>query len=186
MEKLKWLPHAGLILLLGAIVYFTVAATNSENQKKARTMITDRLENAGKYTHLHPAFAQAFAFLQRPDLVKLEHGKHVIDGDKIFATIGVNQGRKKNEAKLEAHRKYIDIQYVIAGYDEMGWRDLDECRQIATAYKPDGDIEFFADPPTEWKKVSAGSFAIFFPEDAHAPLVSDGEVTKVVVKVAVK
>jgi len=184
LKKRCWL--VSLALLLGLFINSSLAQTNPASQRKHKTMITDRLENASKYYALHPAFAKAFAFLQQPNLAKLEHGKHVIDGDKIFASIGVNKAKKKSEAILEAHRKYIDIQYVISGYDEMGWRNIDDCRVIATPYKPDGDIEFFGDKPEVWKKVEAGQFAIFFPEDAHAPVIGEGDIVKVVVKVAVK
>ncbi len=185
MRSSKQLAAAGLALWLGLSVPCVQSQTNQAKIRKHTTMITDRLENAHKYYALHPSFAKAFAILQNPDLAKLEHGKHVIDGDKIYASIGINKGRQKNEALLEAHRKYIDIQYVIEGYDEMGWSNVDDCRMIATPYKPDGDIEFFADKPALYKKVQAGQFAIFFPEDAHAPVISDGDILKVVIKVAV-
>lgn len=176
-----------VMALLSGVLAIPAWPKNEKNQQKERkTMITDKLENAAKYYHLHPAFEKAFAFLQQPNLAKLAAGKYIIDGEKLYASIGMNKGRKKSEARLEAHRKYIDIQYVIEGYDEMGWQLTKECKQIDAAYKADGDIEFFKDVPQVWKKVKAGHFAIFFPEDAHAPVVSDKDIYKVVVKVAVE
>jgi biofilm protein TabA len=179
-------PAAELVLFLGLFVTLALANHETDQKRSRKTMITDRLENASKYYHLHPSFAKAFAFLQQPGLAKLAPGKYVIDGDNVFCTIGKNSGKKKSEATLEAHRKYIDIQYVIDGSDEMGWRRYDDCHEISEAYKPEGDIEFFKDQPKLWKKINAGFFTIFFPQDAHAPLVSDGEINKVVVKIAVK
>ena len=149
-------------------------------------MIIDRLENAEAYVKLHPAFARAFAFLRRPDLAELALEKHPIDGGRLFAILSKAPGKVKTEALLEAHRNYIDIQYVIAGCDEMGYKPLTSCGQIHTPYDGGKDILFFADPPESWIKFPAGSFAIFFPQDAHAPMAGSGEIHKAVVKVAVE
>src|SRR4030042_5372531 len=82
----------------------------------------DRLKNAGKYGKLHPAFEKVFAFLERKDLAGLPLGRHEIEGDRVFCLIYKSQGRSREEARLEIHRKYIDTQYIIAGTDEMGWK----------------------------------------------------------------
>jgi biofilm protein TabA len=151
-----------------------------------RKPVMDRLENAAQYTALHPAFAKAFAFLRRPDLAALEPGKHLIDGEKVFCTIAKGAGKKKEEARLEAHRKYIDIQYVVAGADEIGWRPTAACQELDQSYDAASDIMFFKDKPEAWLKVTPKSFVIFFPKDAHAPMISDGPLHKVVVKIAVE
>jgi biofilm protein TabA len=148
-------------------------------------MIFDILENSDRYLALHAGFAKAFAFLRRPDLRELAVDKYVIDGDRVFALVARDQGRGKNEALLEVHAKYIDIQMVLGETDEMGWRPKSHCRQPAGPYDPTGDIGFFADAPAAWLPVRPGMFAIFFPEDAHLPLISTGLIHKVVVKVAV-
>ncbi len=149
-------------------------------------IITDSLEHAEDYYHLHRAFEIAFAFLRENALAELPTGRHEIDGDNLFCIIGKETGRTRTEAKLEAHRKYIDIQYVIAGTDEMGFRPTADCKLIDTSYVADKDIEFFNDQPNSWTPVPPGSFVIFFPQDAHAPLVSSGELHKVVLKIAVE
>jgi YhcH/YjgK/YiaL family protein len=100
--------------------------------------------------------------------------------------ISIGPGRSRTDAKLEAHRKYIDIQYVIAGTDEMGFKPTADCKEIDTEYDVNNDIEFFEDQPDSWTPVPAGSFVIFFPQDAHAPLVSSGEIHKAVLKIAVE
>jgi YhcH/YjgK/YiaL family protein len=148
-------------------------------------MIIDRLENADRYCDMHPGFAKAFAFLRRGDLAKLPAERHEVDGDRLFCMISKGPGRPRAEAKLEAHRKYIDIQYVIAGTEEMGWKPTADCRVVDVPYDGDKDIEFFKDEPDSWNKVPAGSFVIFFPQDAHAPLVGDGQIHKAVLKIAV-
>lgn len=153
----------------------------------APTHITlDRLENADAHTPRHPLFDRAFAFLRRSDLAELPPGPYTIEGDRVFATVWAGSGRQRADAKLEAHRKFIDIQYIIAGPEEMGWKQIDACRDIAAPYRPDDDIIFYNDPPATWTPVPSGSFALFFPEDAHAPLVGSGDIHKVIVKVAVQ
>ena len=149
-------------------------------------MIVDRLEHADRYCDMHPAFAQAFAFLKRSDLAELPAERHEIDGDRLFCIISQGPGRPRSEAKLEAHREYIDIQYVIAGDEEMGWKPTADCRISHTPYDAEKDIEFFQDEPDSWNDVPPGSFVIFFPQDAHAPLVGEGEIHKVVLKIAVE
>jgi len=146
-------------------------------------MILDRLDNAEQYARLNDAFAAAFRFLRRVDLARLPPGRHGIDGDRVYAVVANDKARRREEAKLEAHRKYIDIQFVISGNEEMGWKPLKSCGAVSVAYNPEKDIEFLAGSPDTWITVAPGSFVIFFPEDAHAPLVGAGTIHKVVVKV---
>ena len=148
-------------------------------------MILDILENARRYTALYPAFAKAFQFLVRQDLKELALGKYEIDDDRLFAIVAKEAGRTKEEAVLEVHRKYIDIQFLLDGTDTMGWKAKSRCTRPTKEYDPTGDEQCFADTPDAWVAVHPGAFVIFFPEDAHAPLVSPGEIHKVVVKVAV-
>ena len=65
----------------------------------------------------------------------------------------------------------------------MGWKPGSSCNQPAKDYDQNSDIQFFADKPDAWLPVESGTFAIFFPEDAHMPLISPGQIHKVVVKV---
>jgi YhcH/YjgK/YiaL family protein len=148
-------------------------------------MILDTLENRGRYAGLHGDFGRAFAFLAGTDLAGLSEGRHEIDGDRVFAIVSEGPGRSRSGAELEAHERYIDIQYVVSGTDEMGWKPAARCLVPSRPYDPDKDIAFFGDEPDAWVAVPAGTFALFFPEDAHLPLVSRGVIRKVVVKVAV-
>ncbi len=148
-------------------------------------MILDRLEQLNRYTALHPLFGKAFEFLHQAGLKALSIGRHEIDGDRLFAIVGHDQARSREKSKLEAHRKYIDIQAVLLGTDEMGWKNVHQCRKSDGGYSDEKDVEFFLDSPDAWVPVTPGCFAIFFPEDAHAPLVGMGELIKVVVKVAI-
>jgi biofilm protein TabA len=68
--------------------------------------------------------------------------------------------------------------------DEMGWKALANCTQPVSDYSAEKDIQFFHDAPASWIATPSDAFCIFFPEDAHAPLVSRGHIRKVVFKVA--
>lgn len=148
-------------------------------------MILDTLANADRYSALHPRFAHAFEFLRGTDLLALAPGRYEVQGEQIFVIIENRPGRTRAEAKLECHRRCIDIQLVLEGVDEMGWKPRAQCVDPATDYDAVRDIRFFNDAPAGWIAVPAGAFCIFFPEDAHAPLVSSGAIRKAVVKVAV-
>src|SRR5690606_33531993 len=94
-------------------------------------------------------------------------------------------GRGQADSPLEYHRRYLDIQYVVHGTDLIGWQPTGDCRYEQAAFDVERDIGFFVDRPGTWCRVPAGYFAIFYPEDAHAPLGGTGPVHKVVVKIAV-
>ena len=149
-------------------------------------MILDVLENLYQYLDLNKGFERAMEFLSRPDLKVLPEGKYDIDGKRVYAMISKDAGRKKEEACLETHEKYIDVQLVLAGTDEMGWKPKSSCQQPTGEYDQEKDVQFFADKPDAWLSTESGAFVIFFPEDAHLPLISSGLIHKVVVKVAVE
>jgi len=146
-------------------------------------MIFDKLENAKNYESLNTGFKKAFEFLSRPDIAELECKKYEIDGTNVFAMITDKPGKNKEEAKLEAHNKYIDIQFLIKGSEEIGWKARVDCKAIAVPFNAEKDIEFYSDKAQTYFSFSPFDFAVFFPEDAHAPMVSETNVHKVVIKV---
>ena len=148
-------------------------------------MILATLAEADRYCALHPLFARAFDFLRNTDLHALAPGKHVVQGEQIFAIVEACAGRTRAEAKLECHRRYIDIQLVLEGDEAMGWKPLEDCLNPVSEHSMEKDIRFFHDAPASYVPVPPDHFCIFFPEDAHAPLVARGEIRKVIFKVAV-
>jgi YhcH/YjgK/YiaL family protein len=149
-------------------------------------MIFSTLSQSDRYAALHPLFPRAFEYIRNTDLMSLAPGHHPILGEDMFAIVEHMPGRTREAAQLEVHRRYIDIQLVLEGVDEMGWKALIECREPADEYSAERDIRFFRDAPAAWIAVPTGAFCIFFPEDAHAPLVSSGSIRKVVIKIALK
>jgi len=148
-------------------------------------MILDTLKNFRAYYCLNRGFEKAFGFLSRADLEDLPADKYEIEGEKIFAIIVNDFGEKKEEGLLEVHRKYVDIQFVLSGTDEMAWKPKSLCLSPIADYDEKNDAQNFHDKPDTWISVHPNSYVIFFPEDAHMAMVSSGIIHKVIVKVAV-
>lgn len=147
-------------------------------------MVLDILGNAAKYAGLKAGISEAFGFLDQPGLAELPDGEYEILGDQVYAIIAHENGRSISEGKLEGHRKYIDIQYVISGEESIGWKNREGLVRSAD-YDAECDVEFFEGEPDSIVRVPPGSFAIFLPTDAHFPLIGNEPIHKVVVKVAV-
>lgn len=147
-------------------------------------MIIDKIENATIYKKLGERIKKSFDYIKQTDLKNLAAGKYEIDGENIFALVSEYKTKPEVEGKLEAHRKYIDVQYVISGEELMGYAPLGT-QQILEPYKEENDIVFFTGDKS-FTKVSEGMFAIFFPEDVHMPGIMTKEsspVKKLVIKV---
>jgi biofilm protein TabA len=147
-------------------------------------MILDTIQNAERYYSTHPGFKAAFEWLRKQSAVKLPAGRQEINGDRLYANVVTSPGRGQAAAKFEAHREYIDIQYMAEGFDLMGWRHLDKT-MVGKGFDAVKDCELYEDRPELWIPVPIGHFAIFFPEDAHAPMGGDGPMYKLVAKVRV-
>lgn len=149
-------------------------------------MIFSCITHASRYSALHPLFSRAFDHILYTDLFNHAPGRFALQGEDLILIVEhVQQGKTRDEAKLEAHRKYIDIQLSLDGDETMGWKPLAECLNPLSEHSEEKDIRFFHDAPASWIAVPPDHFCIFFPEDAHAPLVAAGAVRKVIYKVAV-
>ncbi len=148
-------------------------------------MIIDSLSDCQRYVCLHSLFAKAFTFLSQENLAGIPDGRHDIAGDKLYAVVVRDRGRKKKDGRLEYHQKYIDIQYVLSGVDTMGWKPASSCQDPAGAFDPEKDAGFYNDVPDIWIPVGPGRFAVFFPHDAHSPMISRGRLHKAIIKVKI-
>ena len=149
-------------------------------------MIIDKLSNAKQYYGLSKRIEKAFKFLEGMDLLKLEIGKHEIEGNIIFAVVSEYETKIIEQGKWEAHRKYLDIQFVISGKEKIGYAYINEMK-VSTEYNEVKDV-LFLEGEGNLLLVNEGTFAIFAPQDVHMPGIrtKDGEhVKKVVVKILV-
>jgi YhcH/YjgK/YiaL family protein len=149
-------------------------------------MIFSAIAQSFRYASLHPLFQRAFDYIRDTDLHNMAPGRYPIVGDDLFVIVEHAQGKPREHAKLEAHRKYIDIQLVLEGDETMGWKPLSDYLNPVSEHNDAKDIRFFHDAPASWIAVPPDHFCIFFPEDAHAPLVGSGTIRKVIFKIAVQ
>lgn len=134
---------------------------------------------------LSPQLQTALKFAKETDLQSLPAGKIVIDGDDIYAMVFEFDGKEPQDAKLETHIKYIDIQIPIASPEQIGWMRDEALTAPNGEYSESDDIAFFDDVPTTYINVTPGEYTIFFPKDAHAPGVAKGRIKKMVMKIKV-
>jgi len=147
-------------------------------------MIVDKIENAELYKNLGERIKKSFDYIKHTDLKNLKPGRYEIDVENIFALISEYQSKPEAEGKLEAHRKYIDVQFVIKGEELTGYAPLGN-QQTLEPYKEENDIIFYKGEKV-FIKVTEGMFAIFFLEDVHMPGISvdkKSPVKKLVIKV---
>jgi len=149
-------------------------------------MIVDNIENASRYFDTHSYFEEAFEFIRNFDGTITDKQKVSLSGQDLIAIIEPSDSKGRTGARLEAHKKYIDIQYCVEGDEEIGWTPLNECQTVTHPHCHEKDIAFFADVPKLWIPLKSGTFAVFFPEDAHAPLAGSGKVKKIIMKIAVQ
>lgn len=147
-------------------------------------MIFDTLANAALYKSISPRLAKGLAFLQETDLEALEVGRIELDGSALYVLIQEYETRTPEKGKWEAHRRYIDIQYVISGEECIGYRPLEEMETVE--YNETKDQAVLRGEGA-MVLAKAGSFGIYFPQDGHQPCMAvDGKpakVKKAVVKV---
>jgi len=151
-------------------------------------MILDNLNQWRTYAGLSPRFERAFAFLQQAtDLTPV--GRQAIDGDDVFAFVQRHDTKPVLGRVYESHRKYIDIQYIQRGREVMYWAPLALLTNVTMPFDAEKDAALYGPVPQGVPlPVTAGQFAIFFPEDGHIPSCAwdePAEVLKIVVKVKV-
>lgn len=148
-------------------------------------MVLDSLSNSARYRDLHPSFSRAFAWLEAYD-PKTPDGRYEIGGPDLIAVVQRYETAPDSQKKWETHRVHGDVQFMVSGSELVGYEQR-KLLSVRTPYNEEKDAEFY-EPPTgtiSRFNLSAGSFAVFFPEDGHQPGVADGhpvEVHKVVIK----
>ena len=149
-------------------------------------MIIDTLANAEKYISLHPLFAQAFEYIKAQNLPEAELGKFdIAEGLKAIYSDKNGMPAAESIAKFECHNKNIDIQLCIRGVEQIGWKPRSSCVSQKGEYNTEKDVLFYDDAPDMYFQLTNNQFAIFFPEDVHAPKIGDAAIKKLVIKVKI-
>jgi YhcH/YjgK/YiaL family protein len=146
-------------------------------------MVIDTLDNLSKYESMNPLFKDVVEFINSNDLNNMEDGVHQIKGTDLFVNITVAKGKEPDAAVLETHREMIDIQLPLSTAETYGYTPL--CDLPEAEYNAEKDITKIPDLPAQsYVTCQPGMFAIFFPQDGHAPCISsESEIRKAIFKV---
>lgn len=150
-------------------------------------MIIDSISNRQIYRGIGSGIERALDYLANTDFAALEDGKHEIDGDELFALVSTYDTEPESVRSFEAHRKYLDVQYILSGREIIYWAPQAELTP-AGEYSEEKDIVFLSGEARARLQLTPGSFTLFYPEDAHKPNCAwndPGAVRKTVVKVRI-
>ncbi|MQY77175.1 MAG: DUF386 family protein [Spirochaeta sp.] len=150
-------------------------------------MIIDKLENIKAYNIVNNRLMAGFDFLLNNRIEEYPDGKYSIDGDRVFALISTYVTKKETEKLFEAHKKYIDIQYLVDGAEIIYWSLFENLTKNAE-YSEQKDIVFLEGENLTGLSLTKNCFCIFYPQDAHKPGCISGKpekVKKAVVKVLI-
>ncbi len=145
-------------------------------------MVVDILDKLSFYESLNPLFKDIVDFLKTNDLNKLEEGKHFIKGDDLFVNIQTAKGKTRETAKLETHRRMLDIQIPLSAPETFGYTPLKDLPEAD--YNDEKDVTKYDGPAEIYFTCKPGEMAIFWPQDGHAPCISElPEIRKAIFKV---
>lgn len=149
-------------------------------------MVLDQLAHAEVYGGLSPILRRALRYLATTDWESSATGRRAFEGDDIFALVSDYDTRPAETVPWEAHRRYIDVQYVHRGTERIGHAPI----ATLTCGEYDGARDLVsAEGHGAFITLTAGMFAIFWPHDVHRPGIAVDRpvaVRKVVFKVAVQ
>ncbi len=127
-------------------------------------MIVCPFKDLGRYAAIIPGLAEAMeAVAALDDLTP--RTVPLSDGNKIL----VQAGTTKDAATqlIEAHRNYLDIQYIVEGAETMGWAPIEKLTP-AGEYNPTKDKIMYSGH-VDFMDIAAGYCYVVFPEDGHMP-----------------
>lgn len=147
-------------------------------------MIVSNLKDSERIESLHPLFKTLFDYVKSHDLSQVEAGRIELDGKNLFINVADPQLVEKQHQKLEVHREYIDIHFPLTGTETFGWRALCTLEQPSEhPFDKENDFALYAAPATTYLDIHPGEFAIVYPEDAHAPIIGEGKLRKLIAKI---
>ncbi|MFR9520406.1 MAG: YhcH/YjgK/YiaL family protein [Rikenellaceae bacterium] len=146
-------------------------------------MIVTSLKYSQRVESLHPRFKVLFDYIKSNNLLEMPLGRVEVDGDNIFINNVEIDGVARENQPLEMHQLYIDVHILLRGEETIGWKSIDELENISKTYDSDSECALSNDTPTSYTTLREGEFMIVYPEDPHAPAISDGKIRKLIAKV---
>lgn len=148
-------------------------------------MIIGDLKNSFRYENLHPLFKEVFSVIKNTNWNEKEVGKIILDDEKLFIIVSEPECIAKEKQVLEYHKKYLDIHILLQGEETIGWKSLNDCNDEKQAYNEKDDYGLYNDAPDTFVTLQPNQFLIVYPEDAHAPIIGNRKIRKLVVKALV-
>lgn len=145
-------------------------------------MVVADLKNFERYYSLNPYFKEVFEFIKSKNWENEPFEKFILKPDELFVIHANPTLLSKENQVLEYHKKYLDIHILLEGEEIIGHKPLLECTLEKQAFNQEDDFGLFQDTPTSYFCLKPNHFAIVFPEDAHAPIIGEGKVKKLIVK----
>ena len=150
-------------------------------------MVIDHISNSSKYYNLNPLFKKAFDFINSTNLNSISIGHHEIDGKDLRVIVADENGvpESASVSEFECHNQHIDIQFCISGIERYGWTPRKTCHLPRGEFSAEKDVLFYDDKPDMFFTLKENQFVILFPEDVHAPMISEGRIRKLIFKVRI-
>jgi YhcH/YjgK/YiaL family protein len=149
-------------------------------------MILAHLNDSDRYASLHPLFKQLFDYVKVHDFTHVPAERIVLDGDRLFINVADVTLKSPEEQVLEVHRRYIDVHFPLSREEIMGWSSLSVlATESMQPFNEEEDFAVYAERAQSYLTIHPGEFAIVWPEDAHAPIIGQGALRKLIAKVCI-
>ena len=152
-------------------------------------MLFDKAQNMATYYESAPRLEFCVEFLKRFEEEALPDGEYEIDGERVFANIQTYRTKQQDDTcRFEAHRKYVDVQYIVSGMEKIRVAKLGDLKLTEERSSKGQDIAFYEGEPRLDFVLTKGTFLMLYPQDAHMPGLSvekDSTVRKIIFKLAV-
>lgn len=149
-------------------------------------MILAHIEDSERYYSLHPLFKQLFDYVKTHDLSQVPAERITLDGERLFINVADASLKSPEEQVLEVHRRYIDVHFPLSSNEVMGWSPLQGLQtESVNPFNDEDDYAVYAETAQTYLTIRPGEFAIVWPEDAHAPIIGEGKLRKLIAKVLI-
>lgn len=148
-------------------------------------MIVSSLQHSDRIESLHPMFKKVFDYVKTHDLLNTPCGRIELQGDDLFINNVNPECVAASDQVLEAHRLYIDIHILLEGEETIGWKSIEDCTNETKPYDEAADCALYTEMASAYVKLLPGQFMIVWPEDPHAPVIGEGKIRKLIVKVKI-
>lgn len=148
-------------------------------------MIVTTIDKLDSYSEV-PYAKDIMSFVENFKKTDMAPGRYDIHSDDLFAAVSRYDTEPREQRKFESHRKYIDLQIVLDGNEEMDWAPIDSLNMTDNGFERGDDIAFYEGAELSTVILGGDQCAVLFPEDGHKPNIMHkniGNVLKIVFKV---